>query len=70
MASVADKLKYRRLNRPLISAEKYEEIENSAGFSYYQEGNYFFVKGVMTYTLVRILEDLNEILNVGMTINN
>lgn len=70
VASVADKLKYRRLNRPLISAEKYEEIENSAGFSYYQEGSYFFVKGVMTYTLVRILEDLNEMLNVGMTINN
>ena len=70
VASVADKLKYHRLNRPLISAEKYEEIENSAGFSYYQEGNYFFVKGVMTYTLVRILEDLNEMLNVGMTINN
>ena len=70
VASVADKLKYRRLNRPLISAEKYDEIENSAGFSYQQEGNYYFVKGVMTYTLVRILEDLDEMLNVGMTINN
>lgn len=69
VASVAERLKYRRLNRPLISAEKYDEIENSTEFTYYQEGDYYFVKGAKTYTLVRILEDLNEMLNVGMTIN-
>lgn len=69
VASVADRLKYRRLGRPLISAEKYEEIENGVGFSYIQEGGYYFVKGAKTYTLVRILEDLNDMLSVGMTIN-
>lgn len=69
VASVAERLKYRRLNRPLISAEKYDEIENSTEFTYYQEGDYYFVKGAKTYTLVRILEDLNEMLNIGMTIN-
>ena len=68
VASVADKLKYRRLGRPLISTEKYTELDNNGGYSYHQIGNIYLVRGAKTYTYVRILEDLNEMLGVGMTI--
>lgn len=68
VASVADQLKYRRLGKPLISTEKYSELDNNGGYSYHQIGNYYFVRGAKTYTYVRILEDLNDMLGVGMTI--
>ena len=68
VASVADKLKYRRLGRPLISTEKYTELDNNGGYSYHQIGNIYLVRGAKTYTYVRILEDLNEMLGIGMTI--
>ena len=67
--SIADKLKYRRLNHPLISKEKYPEIENSTSYSYMQLGEYYFVKGSKTYTLVRMLEDIKNLLSIDMTIN-
>ena len=68
--SVIDRIEFHRLNRPLISTVKYPELDNKDGFSYYQIGNCYFVKGTHTYTYVRILEKLNELLNVGMTIEN
>lgn len=67
--SIADKLKYRRLNHPLISKEKYPEIENSTSYSYIQVGEYYLVKGLKTYTLVRMLEDIKNLLSIDMTIN-
>ena len=67
---VIDRIKFQRSNRPLISTVKYPELDNKDGFSYYQIGNCYFVKGTHTYTYVRILEVLNELLNVGMTIEN
>ena len=67
--SIADKLKYRRLNHPLISKEKYPEIENSTSYSYMQVGEYYLVKGSKTYTLVRMLEDIKNLLSIDMTIN-
>ncbi len=70
VVTVLDRLKYVRLGRPLISKEKYPELDNNKGYSYYQIGDYYLVRGAKTYTYVRILEDLNEMLNVGMTIVN
>lgn len=70
VATVLDRIKYVRLGRPLISKEKYPELDNNKGYSYYQIGDYYLVRGAKTYTYVRILEDLNEMLNVGMTIVN
>ncbi|MBQ3580002.1 MAG: hypothetical protein II975_03300 [Bacteroidales bacterium] len=70
IGTVVDSLKYRRRGRPLISREKYEELDGKNFYSYYQVGDYFFVKGAKTYTYVRILEDLNNMLNLGMTIRN
>ena len=70
VCSVSDRLKYRRRGHPLISKEKYAELESDYGYSYYTMGYYYFLRGANTYTYVRILEDLNEMLQVGMTIHN
>ena len=70
VCSVADRLKYRRRGKPLISKEKYPELETDYGYSYYMMGDYYFLRGANTYTYVRILEDLNSILQLGMIIRN
>lgn len=69
VTSVSDRLKYRRLGRPLISKEKYDEFEGT-GYSYIIKGGYYFLKGANTITYVRILENLNELLQLGITIRN
>lgn len=67
--TVVDSLKYKRLNRPVISTVKYPEIEhNDKGYSYYQVGNLYVVKGCKTYTYIRILEDLNRLLSIGLSL--
>ncbi len=70
VCSVADRLKYRRRGKPLISKEKCPELETDYGYSYYMMGDYYFLRGANTYTYVRILEDLNSILQLGMIIRN
>jgi 5-methylcytosine-specific restriction endonuclease McrBC GTP-binding regulatory subunit McrB len=66
---LVDTLKYQRLNCPVISTIKYPAVENNdKGYSYYQEGALFIVKGCKSYTYVRILEDLNKALNIGLSI--
>lgn len=67
--TVVDSLKYKRLNCPVISTVKYPEIEhNDKGYSYYQVGNLYVVKGCKTYTYIRILEDLNQLLRIGLSL--
>ncbi len=70
VGEVADSLKYRRRNCPLISKTIYDEVDGKDGYSYVQMDGCYFLKGAKTYTYVRILEDLNGFLNVGMTIRN
>ena len=67
--AVASSLKYKRLgNCPVISMQRDEVIENNnKGYSYYQEGGLFIIKGCKYYTYIRILEDLNSMLNLGLT---
>ena len=62
-------LKYKRLECPVLSTEKYPAIENNTqGYSYFQEGELFIVKGCKSYTYIRILEDLNDLLKIGLTL--
>jgi|GEM_PF-830434 len=66
---ILSSLKYKRLDCPVISDHKYDEIANNdKGYSYYQEDNLFIVKGCKYYTYIRILEDLNNILNIGLVL--
>ena len=63
--SVLPSLKYQRLGCPVLSTDQDDRIiNNNDGYSYYQEGNLFIVKGCKNYTYIRILEDLGKQLNV------
>ena len=66
---VAQSLKYKRLgNIPVISTQRNEIIDNNnQGYSYYQEGGLFIIKGCKYYTYIRILEDLSSMLNIGLS---
>ena len=69
IASVLSSLKYKRLDCPVISDHKYDEIvNNDKGYSYYQEGSLFIVKGCKYYTYIRILEDLDKLLDIGLSL--
>lgn len=66
---VVSLLKYKRLGCPVISTQKYEAIENNdKGYKYCQEEGLYIVKGCKHYTYIRILEDLNSSLNIGLTL--
>ena len=66
---IAGSLKYQRLGCPVLSTQKDSRIENNDnGYSYHQEGGLFIIKGCKCYTYIRILEDLNDLLNVGLTL--
>ena len=66
---VIAKMKYQRKGCPLISTEKLPDIINSNEYSYYQEGQYFIVKGASDDTLINILNDLNSKLDLGIIVN-
>lgn len=66
---VIAKMKYQRKGCPLISTEKLPGIINSNEYSYYQEGQYFIVKGASDDTLINILNDLNSKLDLGIIVN-
>ena len=65
--SVLPSLKYQRLGCPVLSTDQDDRIiNNNDGYSYYQEGNLFIVKGCKNYTYIRILEALGKQLNVDI----
>ena len=68
--SVLPSLEYKRLGCPVISSQKEEGIinNNNNRYSYHQEDNLFIIKGCKNYTYIRILEDLNELLNIGLSL--
>ena len=65
--SVLPSIKYQRLGCPVLSTDQDDRIiNNNDGYSYYQEGNLFIVKGCKNYTYIRILEDLGKQLNIDI----
>lgn len=65
--SVLPSIKYQRLGCPVLSTDQNDRIiNNNDGYSYYQEGNMFIVKGCKNYTYIRILEDLGKQLNIDI----
>ena len=66
--SIVEKLKYKRYECPVFSKNKMPELEEHKGFSYYQVGNLFIIKGCKSYTYIRALEDINDLLNIGLSL--
>ena len=64
---IASASKYHRFNRPIISKERYPEIEDS-NFSYVQVGECFIIKGVSDDTYINILNLCSEQLNLDLDV--
>lgn len=61
-------MKYRRKGSPMATKTQVQSLLDSEGYSYVEADGYYFVKGANGYTLTRILEDLNERLNLNIQI--
>lgn len=61
-------MKYRRKGSPMATKTQVQSLLDSEGYSYVEAEGYYFVKGANGYTLTRILEDLNERLNLNIQI--
>lgn len=55
-------MKYHREGKKMASSTT-ENLNNSNHLEYIQAGNYYFLKGIKSYTLIRILEDLKPLLD-------
>lgn len=66
VASIVEQSKYGRHGHPLISDRKYEDIENSKGFSYVQVGNFYVVKGLIDDTTINILDLIKSKLQLDL----
>ena len=64
---IAD-MKYRRKGCPMMSTEELPGILNS-DFTYQKEGNYYIVKGAIDDTLINILSELKNKLNLDVQVN-
>lgn len=61
-------MKYKRKGCPLMSTEEQPGIVNS-NYTYQIEGGYYIVKGAMDDTLINVLDELNNQLNLGVQVN-
>ena len=62
-------IKYKRLGCPVLTIQKDPVIENNnSGYTYYEVNGLYIIKGCKSYTYIRILEDLDKLLNIGLTL--
>lgn len=66
--SKVSEMNYKRVGRPLITTEKYPEVE-AKKYSYVPVEGYYVVKGAMDDTLINILDELNNQLDLGIVVN-
>ena len=67
---IVEGMKYRRIGSPLATKNPLPSVNESDKFSYVKINDYYFLKGAKSYTLIRILEDLNEQLALNMRIES
>ena len=64
---VASTMKYKRLNSPLISKTKSENIlNNTQGYLYIEEADFNIIKGINTRTMRRFLMQISDTYNLGI----
>lgn len=67
---IVEEMKYRRIGSPMATKNPLPSVDESGKFSYVKINDYYFLKGAKSYTLIRILEDLNEQLALNMRIES
>ena len=65
---IIEQSKYKRLNCPLPAKQQYDEIIQSKPFSYVEIDGYQFVKGAADETLINVLNEIKEALNLSFSI--
>ena len=65
---IIEQSKYKRLNCPLASKQQYDAIIQSKPFSYVEIDGYQFVKGAADETLINVLNEIKEALNLSFSI--
>lgn len=68
IAPVIESMKYRRKSSPMATKTQVQGVLDSSDYSYVEAEGYYFVKGANGYTLIRILEDLNENLSLNIKV--
>lgn len=69
IAPIIKNLKYSRLGCPMISPNKYEEIENNTqGYSYVEVDGFYFIKGMNGKTMRNILTTVSNELNLNLKV--
>lgn len=67
---ILTQLKYKRLNCPVISIEKYEAIENnSQGYSYVEADGCYVIKGMNGKTMRKVLLKISDILGLKLEVD-
>ena len=69
-ASYIEGMNYNRKGRPLISREKYPEIENDKDYSYIQEGDFYIIDKIVADTWIPVFMELgNHLPLLGITVD-
>ena len=64
---VASSKRYSRLNCPLVSKNQYDAIlDNTQGFSYVNEGEYYIIKGIVVGTMNDFSNQISTELDLGI----
>lgn len=67
---IVEGMKYRRIGSPMATKNPLPSVNESDKFSYAKINDYYFLKGAKSYTLIRVLEDLNEQLGLNISIES
>ena len=65
---IIEQSKYKRKNCPLVSKQQYDAIIQSKPYSYVEIDGYQFVKGAADETLINVLNEIKEALNLSFSI--
>ena len=65
---IIEQSKYKRMNCPLVSKQQYDAIIQSKPYSYVEIDGYQFVKGAADETLINVLNEIKEALNLSFSI--
>lgn len=67
---VARTMKYKRLGCPLISKEQHDEITNNTqGFIYVKDGDFYLIKGIKGKTMISFLRQISDTYGLNLEVD-
>lgn len=68
VAPIIEKMKYERKGSKLATKIQVDTLLQDGSYTYVKVGDYYFVKGANSPTLINVLESLKEVLHLDMTL--